>query len=209
MTGGVNCGGGRRTRLTIVGVSSSGAPLIYIGWRGGEAAKGVPQVGGILLGVLPIRPPPFPIPIRSRKGEGGILFPFSFPPSPFLLQFFQPIWEGRTSPFVDGVLPLLAHKAHIFCRGCPEPLPMTRYVPGTLRTLPVSIYYRPIYESLPHDHFETPRHVRDLIRDSEQHSVTKSHNSSNTNRHRTLSVRTLRVRELCRHDRDTSPVNNQ
>ena len=31
----------------------------------------------------------------------------------------------------------------------------------------------------------------------------------NANRHRTLSVRTLRVRELCRHDRDTSPVNNQ
>ena len=28
-------------------------------------------------------------------------------------------------------------------------------------------------------------------------------------RHRTLSVRTLRVRELCRHDRDTSPVNNK
>ena len=28
-------------------------------------------------------------------------------------------------------------------------------------------------------------------------------------RHRTLSVRTLRVRELCRHDRDISPVNNQ
>ena len=27
--------------------------------------------------------------------------------------------------------------------------------------------------------------------------------------HRTLSVRTLRVRELCIHDRDTSPVNNQ
>ena len=31
----------------------------------------------------------------------------------------------------------------------------------------------------------------------------------NTNHHRTLSVRTLWVRELCRHDRDTSPVNNQ
>jgi hypothetical protein len=29
------------------------------------------------------------------------------------------------------------------------------------------------------------------------------------NRQRTLSVRTLRVRELCRHDQDTSPVNNQ
>ena len=31
----------------------------------------------------------------------------------------------------------------------------------------------------------------------------------NTYRHRTLSVRTQRVRELCRHDRDTSTVNNQ
>ena len=29
------------------------------------------------------------------------------------------------------------------------------------------------------------------------------------NRHRTLSVGTLRVRELCRHDRDTSMVNNE
>ena len=86
---------------------------------------------------------------------------------------------------------------------------MTRYVPGTLGTLPVSEYYHPIYESLPMDHFDTPRHVRDLIRDSEQHSVTKSHNSYNTNRHRRLSVRNLRVRELCRHDRDSSPVNNK
>ena len=35
------------------------------------------------------------------------------------------------------------------------------------------------------------------------------HTTHNTNRHRMLSVRTLRVRELCRHDRDTSLVNNQ
>ena len=35
------------------------------------------------------------------------------------------------------------------------------------------------------------------------------HITHNTNRHRTLSVRTLRVRELCRHDRDMSLVNNQ
>ena len=73
----------------------------------------------------------------------------------------------------------------------------------------MSEYYLPIYQSLPLDHFETPRHVRDLIRDSEQPLVTKTHNSYNTYRHQTLSVRTLRVRELCRHDRDTSPVNNQ
>ena len=36
-----------------------------------------------------------------------------------------------------------------------------------------------------------------------------NHITHNTNRHRMLSAQTLRVRELCRHDRDTSPVNNQ
>ena len=38
---------------------------------------------------------------------------------------------------------------------------------------------------------------------------SSNHITHNTNRHRTLSVRTLRVRELCTHDRDTSLVNNQ
>src|SRR5215216_3531251 len=42
-------------------------PHIYIGWRGGEAAKGAPQVGGILLGRLQIRPLPLPYP---PEGEG-------------------------------------------------------------------------------------------------------------------------------------------
>src|SRR3954471_7314971 len=37
---------------------------------------------------------------------------------------------------------------------------------------------------------------------------SSNHITHNTNRHRTLSVWTLRVRELCRHDRDTSLVNN-
>ena len=46
----------------------------------------------------------------------------------------------------------------------------------------MSEYHRPIYESLPLDHFVTPRHVRDLIRDSKQSSVTKTHNSYNTYR---------------------------
>src|SRR6266496_3253837 len=38
---------------------------------------------------------------------------------------------------------------------------------------------------------------------------SSNHITLNTNRHRTLSVQTLRVRELCRHDRDISLVNNQ
>ena len=38
---------------------------------------------------------------------------------------------------------------------------------------------------------------------------SQKHITHNTNHHRTLSMRTLRVRELCRHDRYTSTVNNQ
>ena len=111
-------------------------PHVYIGLRGGEAAKGAHQVGGILLGVLPnSAKPPFPIPIRIRKGRGGRGNPICFFLSSF--PFPSPIWPahmgGRTSPFVAGVFPLLAHKAHIFCRGCPEPLPMTRYHPEHFR----------------------------------------------------------------------------
>ena len=73
----------------------------------------------------------------------------------------------------------------------------------------MSEYSRPIYRSLRLDQFETPRHVHDHIRDSELPSVHQNTKTNNTDRHRTLSVRTLRVRELCRHDRDMSLVNNQ
>ena len=132
MTGGVNCGGGRRTRLTTVDVCSSGAPSPHIyrlegrrGSQGGAPSRRNPTWGP------PNSASPFPIPIRSRKGRGGRGNPIPF--FPFLLQFGQPIWGGRTSPFVAGAFPLLAHKAHIFCRGCPEPLPVTRYVLDTLR----------------------------------------------------------------------------
>ena len=49
--------------------------------------------------------------------------------------------------------------------------PALRFSPKTSGTLQVSEYSRPIYQSLCLDHFETPRHVRDHIRDSEQTSV--------------------------------------
>ena len=70
----------------------------------------------------------------------------------------------------------------------------------------MSEYSRTIYRSLRLDHFETPRHVPDIIRDSELLRYIKTHDITVIE---TLSVRTLRVREQCRHDRDTSPVNNQ
>ena len=83
---------------------------------------------------------------------------------------------GRTSPPGTGSLPHLAHAAlrawwpHLVD---PRDLPGG---PGTLpekpETFPVTKTGLPIYKSLPPDHSGTPRDVRDLIRDSEQHSVT-------------------------------------
>ena len=55
--------------------------------------------------------------------------------------------------------------------------PVLREIPESLGTFPMSEYSLPIYRSLPIDHFETPRHICDLIRDSEQTSVTNPHNS--------------------------------
>ena len=114
---------------------------------------------------------------ERRKGEAEL--PPSFLSSPF--PFPHPIrpYMGRTCPLGAGLSHPRPNKAHILTGGARNPFPVTRYVPGTPETLPVSKYYLPIYESLPIDHFETPRHVRDLIRDSEQHSVIKSHNSYN------------------------------
>ena len=45
--------------------------------------------------------------------------------------------------------------------------PVLRKIPESLGTFPNPKYSRPIYRSLRLDHFETPRHVPDLIRDSE------------------------------------------
>ena len=49
--------------------------------------------------------------------------------------------------------------------------PTLRKIPESLGTFPMSEYSRPIYRSLHLDHFETPRHVSDLIRDFELPSV--------------------------------------
>ena len=53
--------------------------------------------------------------------------------------------------------------------------PVLRKIPESLGTFPNSEYSRPIYRSLRLDHFETPRHVPDLIRDSELLRYIKTH----------------------------------
>ena len=71
----------------------------------------------------------------------------------------------------------MAHVGPTLPRGVPVTPRYSGKILETLEIIPMCEYYLPIYESLPLDHFETPRHVRDLIRDSEQTSVTKTHNS--------------------------------
>ena len=104
---------------------------------------------------------------------------------------------------------LMAHKAHNFSRGVPVTSRYSGKMPEPLGTLPMSKHSHPIYRSLRVDHFETHRHVRDHIRNSELPLVHQNTKTHNTDRHRTLSVWTLRVRELCIHDRDMSPVNDK
>ncbi len=83
---------------------------------------------------------------------------------------------ARPALVASPLSPLKPTKAHLFPRYSRNS-PVLRKIPESLGTFPMSEYSLPIYESLRLDHFETPRHVRDLIRDSEQSSVIKSHNS--------------------------------
>ena len=94
--------------------------------------------------------PPSPVQFGPAHGEGcgHPLRPFS----PFPYGPLRPNTNSRNSP----VLPK---------------------IPESLGTFPMSEYSRPIYGSLRIDYFETPHHVPGLIRDSEQTSVIKTHNS--------------------------------
>ena len=80
------------------------------------------------------------------------------------------VWKSRYGGDVSLVCPLLWPIKPISLPGVPGTPSGDPVSPGTL---PVSKYHRPIYHYLPLGHLETPRHVRDLIRDSEQTSVIK------------------------------------
>ena len=92
-------------------------------------------------------PPPFPCPIRTRRGRGARPLP-------------------SLSPFS-----LKAHSGPLNPRGVPVTPRYSGKMPISPGTIPMSKYRLPIYQSLCLDHSETPRHVCDLIRDSELTSV--------------------------------------
>ena len=144
---------------------SWGAPLPpYIkeprgrGWPAKEGrAKGSPTPTGS-------RTPSFLVQLGERgkggewrrKGEGG------HTPNP--LSNSDWAWEGRAPP--PGSFPLRPIKAQ-YSSPYFRNSPVLRKIPESLGTFLMSEYSRLIYRSLRIDHFETPRHAPDLIRDSE------------------------------------------
>ena len=129
-------------------------------------------MGGVLLGLLVQLGigPRLPSPSRrrrergeKRRKEGGAA------PSPCPIRTGQG-GGGATS----GRHSLFSTKAHcgpLIPRGVPVTSRYSEKYPIHFGTIPVSEYNLPIYQCLCLDHFETPRHVRDHIRDSEQPSV--------------------------------------
>ena len=137
MTEGVNCGGGRRTRLTIVGVCSSGAPPHIYRLEGRRGSQ-----GGAPSRRNPTWAPPnsaSPLPYSSgggRKEEGGEKegggrippLPFSLPPFP----------SSSYSAYMGGAA------AHVGC--CVSPLGpigpnLCRGMPGTPSGDPIHTRY--------------------------------------------------------------------
>src|SRR4051812_24260746 len=196
--------------ITMINLCVYGVPPapVYKGAReeGGRPmfgrAKGSPTPTGsrippflVQLGVLPCRGSRREGKGREKEKEGR-----GRPPS--LVQFGLEQGEGRGHLLALSLLfPYGPMRPNTNSRNSP----VLRKILESLGTFPNSEYGRPIYRSLRLDHVETPRHVLDLIRDSELLRYIKTHN----NCHRNLKRADPTVREQCRHDRDTSPVNNQ
>ena len=123
-------------------------------------------------------------------------------------------FSERLRPAHQEMVNLLSQPIRLLGRHTPPggplvPSPQSRYTTDEPETFPVTKTGLPIYQSLSPNHSGAPRDVRDLIRDSKQLSATNTYNSTISKRHRTLSVQTLRVRELWRHDLRHSSVNIQ
>jgi hypothetical protein len=129
--------------------------------------------------------PPPPSPIQTSPWGGAR------PPLEALLSF--PVWPIKAHYFPRRILVTLRYFEKYPNHSEPFRCPNIafQYIDLYLSTISRLLIMSVISSG-------TPNKLRSL-----------NHITHNTNCHRTLSVRTLRVRELCRHDRDTSPINNQ
>ena len=105
----------------------------------------------------------------TRRGRKGKRERRKWGPAPLPIRIGL---GGRAPPL--GRLLLSSTKTHegpLTPRGFPVTPRYSRKCPNLSETFLVSKHNLPIYQSLCLDHFETPCHVRDLIRDSERPSV--------------------------------------
>ena len=151
-------------------MSPRGAPSPYIKeWRRG---RGRPPMARPMRSPTPTgsRTPPFQVGVGEEKeGREGEKERGASPP--LLVQFILEGEGARGCPGRPSSSPTKAHEAQLTPRGVPVTPRYSGICPKPPGTLPVSKHSRPIYRSLRLDQFETPRHVRDHIRDSEQPSV--------------------------------------
>ena len=127
---------------------------------------------------------PLPSPIRTCHGGGAATLAalLSFPLRPMKAHYFRGGGSGNLSnPKNTRITPKPFRCLNI----------IVQYINLYLSTISRLLFMSVISSGAPNK-LRSPKHI-----------------THNTNRHRTLSVRTLRARELCRHDQDTSPVNNQ
>ena len=193
-------------RLGTIDVSSRGALPTYIKEGG---SLGHAQVGGILLGPL-VQFAPYHIWTRGkgRRGGEGSRSPTSYFPFPPLLSL---------SLHVGGPIGGAPAPCGLVCSLTWPIKPMS--LPGVARN-PFrwpGITWNTSGVQIPSSYIWI--FTSQLFRDSSScpwshpglrtNFSHQKHITQNRYRHRTLSVRTLWVQELCRHDRDISPVNNQ
>ena len=104
---------------------------------------------------------------RVLKGEGTSPFSFILAHGPLGAGALGPCRPRRTPYSPCGPRGRWPHPV-----GPRDPSGGPGTIPMTPKLVPMAETGLPIYKSLPPDHSRTPRDVRDLIRDSEQHSVT-------------------------------------
>ena len=147
---------------------------VYKGSRGGGRPAPMARQGGGVLLLVGVGLHYFLLLLGGGKeggegeGKGGA--------APPLLVQFGPGGRRRAAHlWLPLSLSTKAHMAHYFFRGGSGNPPALLFSLKSPGTLPMSKYSRPIYQSLCLDHFETPRHVPDPIRDSELLRYIKTH----------------------------------
>ena len=158
-----------RSRGSIVCVEVPPTP-VYKGARGERCGQPWGAPGGVLL-PPGVGLPPFPSWNRIRevgkereRRRGG-----AGPLSPCPIRTRE--GRGTRPPLASFLFSLRAHVGPTTLGGFPVTPRYSGKIPISPGTIPISKYRLPIYRSLCLNHFETPRHVHDHIRDSEQPSV--------------------------------------